>query len=121
MRIERDINQIPRPSLFMAHPLSKLDCQLSTLYGLVHVAYTRDERDTFAKSILMRLTIPANTQAKVVFEPLFLGAKCVTIIEDDQVIWSVTDKQNNVIEDSRTGLMTVHIGYGFFEYQVLWE
>jgi hypothetical protein len=34
---------------------------LSTLYGLIHVSCTRDERDTVANSILLRVTIPPNT------------------------------------------------------------
>ncbi|CAF3720497.1 unnamed protein product [Rotaria sp. Silwood1] len=103
------------------HLLSKIDCQLSTLYGLVHVSYTREEHDIFANSILLRITIPANAQAKIVFEPLFSGAKCVTIIEGYKVIWSIADKRNNVIEDPQTSLMTVHIGSGSYEYQVFWE
>ncbi|CAF2739263.1 unnamed protein product [Rotaria sp. Silwood2] len=65
------------------HLLSKIDSQLSTLYGLVDVSYTHDERDTFANFILLRITIPTNAEAKVVFEPLFPGAKCVTATEDD--------------------------------------
>ena len=53
--------------------LNKIDCQLSTLYGIVHVSYTRDERDTVSNSILLRITIPTNAKAKVIFEPLFPG------------------------------------------------
>jgi alpha-L-rhamnosidase len=68
------------------HLMTKLDCQLSTLYGLVHISYTRDERDTIANSILLRVTIPPNVQARIMFEPLFVGGQCTTLIEGDTVI-----------------------------------
>ncbi|CAF1122091.1 unnamed protein product [Adineta ricciae] len=100
------------------HLLSKIDCRLSTLYGVVHVSYTRD---TSPNAISFRITIPGNSQAKVIFEPLFPDAKCAAIIESNQVIWSSTNKQNNVDEDSQTGLMTIRIGSGSYEYQVLWK
>jgi alpha-L-rhamnosidase len=101
--------------------LSKINCQLSTLYGLVHVSYTRDEQDTFANSILLRVSIPTNANAKVIFEPLFPGARCVTLTESHEVIWSNQYKQDNVFHDPQTGLMTVHIGSGEYQYQAFWE
>jgi hypothetical protein len=107
------------------HLLKKLDCQLSTLYGLVRISYTRDERDTMANSILLRVTIPPNTQARVMFEPLFPGGQCATLIEGNQVIWSsntvVTNDQNfNIEQDLATGLMNVHVGSGQYEFQAVW-
>jgi alpha-L-rhamnosidase len=103
------------------HLLNKIDCQLSTLYGIVHVTYTRDERDTFANSILLRVTVPPNAKAKVTFEPLFPGARCVTLTESNQVIWSIGSPKTNVLHDPVTGLMTVEIGSGEYEYQAFWE
>jgi alpha-L-rhamnosidase len=108
------------------HLMSKLDCQLSTLYGIVHVSYTRDEHDTVSNSILLRVTIPPNAQGLVVFEPLFVGAQCKTLIEGDKVIWSSDSSTKNVQEfdiakDPTSGLMTVHIGSGEYEFQALWE
>jgi alpha-L-rhamnosidase len=108
------------------HLMAKLDCQLSTLYGLVHVSYTRDERDTVGNSILLRVTVPPNAQARVVFEPLFVGGQCATLIEGNQVIWSsdastANHREFNVQKDSTTGLMTVHIGSGEYEFQALWK
>ena len=96
------------------HLLAKIDVQLSTVYGLVHVSYTRDERDTPPNSIRVRVTIPPNTQAELLFEPLFAGARCVTMIEGERTIRSVA-------EDPRTGLITVQIGSGSFEYQLFWN
>jgi alpha-L-rhamnosidase len=101
--------------------LSKIDAQLSTLYGLVHVSYTRDEKDTFANSILLRVKIPTNANAKVILEPLFRGARCVTLTEGNEIIWSNDVKKNNVLQDPQTGLMTVHIGSGEYQYQAFWE
>jgi len=51
--------------------LEKINCQLSTLYGLVHISYTRNENDTFTNSILLQITIPSNTKARIILEPLF--------------------------------------------------
>jgi alpha-L-rhamnosidase len=101
--------------------LSKIDCQLSTLYGLVHVSYTRDEQDTFANSILLRVTIPTNANAKVIFEPLSPGARCLVLTEGNTVIWSEGTKNENVFQDPQTGLMTVQIGSGEYQYQAFWE
>jgi alpha-L-rhamnosidase len=108
------------------HLMSKLDCQLSTLYGLVHVSYTRDERDTVSNSILLRVSIPPNAQARIMFEPLFVGGECKTLIEGGKKIWSSDVRSTNIegfeIEkDSTTGLMTVHIGSGEYEFQALWQ
>jgi alpha-L-rhamnosidase len=103
------------------HLLTKIDSQLSTLYGLVHVSYTRDERDTFAKSILLRVSIPSNAQAQVIFEPLFPGARCMTLTEGNEIIWSTDNKKTNVLQDPQSGLMTVQIGSGQYEYQAFWE
>jgi hypothetical protein len=108
------------------HLMSKLDCQLSTLYGLVHVSYTRDERDTISNSILLRVNIPPNAQARIMFEPLFVGGECKTLIEGGKMIWSSDVSSNNlegfqIEKDSTTGLMTVHIGSGEYEFQALWQ
>jgi len=108
------------------HLMSKLDCQLSTLYGIVHVSYTRDERDTMANSILLRVIIPPNAQARVMFEPLFVGGQCKTLIESSKMIWSsnitsINDEGFKIEKDSTTGLMTVHIGSGDYEFQALWQ
>jgi alpha-L-rhamnosidase len=108
------------------HLMKKLDCQLSTLYGLIHVSYTRDERDTVANSILLRVTIPPNAQACVMFEPLFPGGQCATLIEGNQVIWSsntvvINDQKFNIEKDLATGLMSVHVGSGQYEFQAVWH
>jgi alpha-L-rhamnosidase len=108
------------------HLMKKLDCQLSTLYGLIHVSYTRDERDTVANSILLRVTIPPNAQARVMFEPLFPGGQCATLIEGNQVIWSsntvvTNDQKFNIEKDLATGLMSVHVGSGQYEFQAVWH
>jgi hypothetical protein len=108
------------------HLMAKLDCQLSTLYGLVHVTYTRDERDTTANSILLRVTIPPNARGRVMFEPLFVGGQCATLIEGGEVIWSsdtdsTNDQKLDVEKDPVTGIMSVHIGSGQYEFQALWK
>jgi alpha-L-rhamnosidase len=108
------------------HLMKKLDCQLSTLYGIIHVSYTRDERDTIANSILLRVTIPPNAQARVMFEPLFTGGQCITLMEGNKVIWSSdivnTNHREFVVEkEPESGLMSVHVGSGQYEFQAMWK
>ena len=108
------------------HLMAKLDCQLSTLHGLVHVSYTRDNRDTVPNSILIRVIIPGNARARVMFEPLFLGGRCVTLIEGDKIIWSANAsttirREFEIERDTVTELMTVHVGSGEYEFQALWQ
>jgi alpha-L-rhamnosidase len=109
------------------HLMKKLDCQLSTLYGLVHVSYTRDEQDTLIdNSILLRVTMPPNAQARIMFEPLIPGGQCATLKEGDAVIWSGDGTTANhpdfiVQKDIATSLMTVHIGSGQYEFQAVWK
>ena len=78
------------------HLMSKLHSQLSTLYGIVTVSYTRDDRDTIPNSILLHVTIPVNTQGCVMFEPLFVGAQCKTVMESGNIIWSSDIGATNV-------------------------
>jgi hypothetical protein len=65
------------------HLLLKVDRQLSTLHGLVHVTYTRDEHDVTRNSIRLHLAIPDHAQARVLFELLFPGARCIKLVEGD--------------------------------------
>jgi hypothetical protein len=107
------------------HLMSKLDCQLSTLYGIVHISYTRDEQDNIPNLILLRVSIPSNARGRVIFEPLFANGECKTLIEDNKVIWSsdagIAKVQGFIIEkDEMTNMMTVHIGSGDYEFQALW-
>jgi alpha-L-rhamnosidase len=108
------------------HLMKKLDCQLSTPYGLVHISYTRDERDTVANSILLRVTIPPNAKACVMFEPLFVGGQCARLIESGKVIWSLDSVSKNsedfaIEKDAATGLMSVYVGSGEYEIQAIWK
>lgn len=108
------------------HLMKKLDYQLSTFYGLVHVSYTRDERDTMANSIRMRVTIPVNARARVMFEPLFVGAQCQKLFENNQLIWSVDSpvvhqSEMRIEKDSTNNLMSVHLGSGEYEFQAIWN
>ena len=108
------------------HLMLKLHCQLSTLYGVVEVSYTRDEHDTEPHSILLRITIPSNADAQIVFEPLFTGAKCKVLKENGKIIWS-SDLDMSLTEEFQVeknlmnSLMTVHIGSGEYEFYASWE
>ncbi|UJR09426.1 hypothetical protein I4U23_013666 [Adineta vaga] len=106
--------------------LDRIHCQISTLYGLVDVSYTRNEKDTFSNSILLQITIPSNMKAKIIFEPLFPHAQCVLLTEGDKIIWSdvqgnINDKDYDVLYNSDTKLMVVQINSGHYEYQAFWS
>lgn len=108
------------------HLMLKLNCQLSTLYGLLSVSYTRDEQDIIPNSVLLRVTLPPNTQARIVFEPLFSGGQCKTLVADHKTVWSSNGIEHNATEfdiekDSITGSMTLRIGSGQYEFQALWQ
>lgn len=107
------------------HLLLKVDCQLSTLHGLVHVAYTRDEHDVDKNSIRLRVTIPSNAHARIILEPLFPGARCARLIEGDEKIWPISSKSSmrklSVELEPVSGLMIVHVGSGQYEYHAYWE
>jgi len=45
----------------------------------------------------------------------------VALAEGDEIIWSDSIKKENVLHDPQTGLMTVEIGSGEYEYQAFWE
>ncbi len=67
-----------------------------------------------------------NARARLMFEPLFAGGQCTTLIESNKLIWSSNTVHTNhrefdVEEDSKTGLMTVYIGSGQYEFQAVWK
>ena len=80
------------------HLMKKLHCQLSTLHGLIHISYTRDEQDIVPNSIRLRITILWSSDTEIPNHPEF-----------------------NVEKDSQTGLMIVHISSGRYEFHVLWK
>ena len=93
--------------------LAKVNCQVNTIHGLVQLSYTRDEQETFANSIRMTVVIPSNAKARLTFEPLFLGARCVMLTESNEIVWSV-------FQNDTTGLVTVEIDSGQYDYQAFW-
>lgn len=107
------------------HLLSKIDCQLNTIYGLVHLAYTRDKEDVIPNSIHLTLHVPINLNADLILEPLFSGARCSQIVEDDQLIWSVhssiSPQSSNIQTHSEDHLVTIHLRSGQYQYRIFWE
>ena len=70
--------------------------------------------------------IPLNAQARVLFEPLFPGAQCTTLIESNKVMWTsnptvACQREFNIEKDPRTGLMSVHVRSGQYEFQATWN
>lgn len=100
--------------------LSKVHCQLNTVHGLVQLSYTRDEQETFANSIRLTVVIPSNARARLTFEPLFDNARCVMLTEGNEIIWSVSQNETRAMIDEQTGLVTVEIDSGHYDYQAFW-
>ena len=104
------------------HLLEKLDCQLNTIYGLVHIAYTRDIQPN---TIQLRLNIPVNTKASLILEPLFPKAKCIRLIENNHLIWSIdsslTFSQSNRNISVGLDFITIQLSSGQYHYHVEWK
>lgn len=102
--------------------LLSIDCQLDTQYGLLRLSYTRDQ---IPNSIIIRVTIPVNIQAKLIFEPLFVGAKCLKLIEGNEMIWSknlnISFKAYPIEIDPISDFVSVEINSGRYQYQIYWE
>ena len=93
---------------------------------VLYISHARDERDRIANCILPRVTIPPNAQARVLIEPLFPGAQCTTLIESNKVMWTsnptvACQREFNIEKDPRTGLMSVHVRSGQYEFQATWN
>jgi len=54
-------------------------------HDLVHVSYTRDERHTISNLIRLRIIIPVNARAHVMFEPLFGPLTILLWINNDSI------------------------------------
>lgn len=79
--------------------LSQIECQWRTIHGLLEVSYVRQEQ-----SIRMRVIIPGNVRARIIFEPLFSNARCVLLIEDKHVVWSIFQEHRDTIQvESESG------------------
>jgi len=101
------------------HLMPKLNCQLSTLYGLVRISYTREN---LPNTIQLRVTVPPNARARLMFEPLFAGGQCQTLTESNRIIWSANSTNEWKVEkDPTNNLMTVHLGSGEYEFQAIWQ
>jgi hypothetical protein len=54
------------------------------------------------------------------------GGQCKTLLESNKIIWSsdvgtIQNEGFDIEKDSTTGLMTVHIGSGEYEFHALWQ
>jgi hypothetical protein len=79
-----------------------------------------------ANSILLRVAIPLNVRSRLMFERLFPGGQCVTLMEGGKVIWSSNDVDTSyqgfdIEKDPVMNLMTVHIGSDQYEFQAVWK
>ena len=107
------------------HLLNRMDCQVNTIYGPIHLAYTRDETYLSPNAIQLRLNLPANSRAQLVLEPLFPQAQCVRLIENGQVLWSIdapsTHRTSHVDLSPSLDLVTIRLGSGQHQYEVEWR
>jgi len=76
---------------------------------------------TLKNSIRLRVTIPANVNAELIFEPLFPGARCALLTESSQIVWSKDYQQSNIQHDLQTNHMIVKLESVEYQYQAFWE
>ena len=122
-----------RPRMPLDLTLSpSLAAEVVTVKGSVHVQYERSA----AGAIDLTVTIPLNTNGRVVFEPLLAGGRCSLLKEGESVLYRRAAAQNRhaavaavdevagvaaVAEEADTGVMHVQLGAGTYRFTALWE
>jgi len=107
----------------------EVHAELVTVKGLISVDYVRDAA---TQSITMKVTVPANAQAKLSLEPLSASRKCSSIHEGESLIYSA-DKPSmysksvesvegvrTIERDSVDGTMHLQIESGSYEFTAVW-
>jgi len=122
-----------RPRMTRDASLSpEVHAELVTVKGLISVDYVRDPA---TQAINMKVTVPANTQAKLSLEPLSSSGKCATIHESGKLIYTSAEpsmydgaaEQVEAIEGikqiercSVDGTMHLQLESGSYEFDAVW-
>jgi alpha-L-rhamnosidase len=120
-RMSRDVSLSP-----------EIHAEVVTVKGLISVDYVRDAA---SQSITMKVTVPANAQAKLSLEPLSASGKCATIHEGHKLIYQSTkssmySRSSENVEsvegiqmierDPLDGTMHLQIESGSYEFTAVW-
>ena len=128
----QELSVRPRMPLDLAL-MPTMAAEVVTVKGSVRVEYER----SVAGAIDMTVTIPANTNARVSFEPLLASGRCQLVKEGQSVLYRRAQHQNRHIaaaaeldevagvlavdEEADTGVMHVRLTSGTYHFTALWE
>jgi len=109
--------------------MPELHAEVHTVKGEISVHY---QRDLATNTIKMNVVVPANAEAIVSFEPLSASKKCVSIKENNNLIFSADNSMfatqllskvngvNSVSQDKEDGTMHVSVGSGSYSFSAKW-
>jgi len=119
----------PRMAVDMAL-MPVVAAEVVTVKGSVRVEYERSVEG----AIDMTVTVPANTNARVVFEPLLQSGRCQLIKEGESVLYRRASQHRHakvevdevtgvvaVEEEADSGVMHVQLTSGTYKFTALWE
>ena len=109
-----------------------MHAEVVTTKGPISVAYQRNV-GAAGQSIEMTVEVPVNSRATVHFEPLLASGRCTLLTEGEAVLFSEAGKEAKgsvyskdgmvasgveaVTEDQDTGVVSVQVGAGKYQFQ----
>jgi len=107
--------------------MPSLHAEVVTIKGPVTVDYSRIAGTR--QSIVLKVSVPHNTKAKVEFEPLIKGGSCVMLKEGNSVIFASADQPRrlqqvdgvNAVSMASDGAMSVSVGAGTYHFTANWQ
>ena len=99
--------------------LAEVDTEVVTIKGSVRVQWARVSQDVLSLST----SIPNNAEAIVSFDRLLEKGQCVKLMCNDEIIWMRGEKNlfGDVYEDESTGVMSVRIASGNYNFVAYWQ
>jgi len=129
-------NILIRPRMSKDASLSpEVHAELVTIKGPITVDYIRDAA---TRSINMKVTVPANSEATLSLEPLSASGRCLSIHEGKTLIYSsaantkrsmyttvddevlTVDGVHSITQDKADHTMHVQLGSGSYEFKAVW-
>ena len=99
--------------------LAEVDTEVVTIKGSIRVQWARVSQDVLSLST----SIPNNAEAIVSFDRLLEKGQCVKLMCNDEIIWMRGEKNlfGDVYEDESTGVMSVRIASGNYNFVAYWQ
>jgi len=107
--------------------LINIDADVHTVYGPILVSWERHIDDN---SVTYDVTIPNSLYSVITFEPIHPKAHCISIEENDMLIWHRSSSLfktdvNGIVwlrpDSSIEGAMNVRIEGGSYRWKVQWD